>query len=364
MKLLYATSISFPSMLANRLQISAMAGQMYASLGTNFLLGVLDAPENYLAVPVKRMGRISSSIILAWRYLLLIRKGKFTHVFIREERLLFLLGLYLRLTGTKVHIVLEVHWLREGWRERVALHFANTFIAISNGLKEDLIRLRRINAPQILVSHDAVQLERFHTLSSKEELRKLHNFPEDKVVILYTGSFGHHHPWKGVDTMAESVNYANVDWQYIFVGGREDEISLLRKEFPSEQIEFRGHADSTLIPGMLKAADIVVIPNRKGYVLSEKYTSPLKLFEYMASGTPMVASNLPSIREIVCEHEAVFFEPNNPKSLADALRSVLSDYDAALERAERGRVLVTKFTWNQRTRKVLDFIRSQSKMKA
>ena len=69
----------------------------------------------------------------------------------------------------------------------------------------------------------------------------------------------------------------------------------------------------------MKSADILVIPNKQGDKASEEYTSPLKLFEYMASHRPIISSDLPSLREILTEKEALFFKPDSPGDLAKVL---------------------------------------------
>ncbi|KKS24991.1 MAG: Glycosyl transferase group 1 [Candidatus Jorgensenbacteria bacterium GW2011_GWF2_41_8] len=63
--------------------------------------------------------------------------------------------------------------------------------------------------------------------------------------------------------------------------------------------------------------------------MSEKHTSPLKLFEYMASGRPIVASDLLSLREILTEQEAIFFKPDDPLDLALKIKEILVNQSLA-----------------------------------
>ena len=110
------------------------------------------------------------------------------------------------------------------------------------------------------------------------------------------------------------------------------------------------------IPLYLKAADVLVLPNKKGESISEKYTSPLKLFEYMVSQRPIVASNLPSIREILNENNAILFEPNNFKSLALGIKKLIQNKDLAEHLANQAWLEAQKYTWSTRTKKIIEFI--------
>ena len=79
----------------------------------------------------------------------------------------------------------------------------------------------------------------------------------------------------------------------------------------------------------------------------------MKLFEYMASGVPIVASATPANRAQVTEAEVFFYEPDNGESCAETVRYVLSHPDEALARAGRARESVAGFTWEKRARRIL-----------
>jgi glycosyltransferase involved in cell wall biosynthesis len=78
----------------------------------------------------------------------------------------------------------------------------------------------------------------------------------------------------------------------------------------------------------------------------------MKLFEYMASGTPIVASNVPAIREILDEESAYFVEPDNPAALAGGIEKALNDA-ASFERAKRARGRAENYTWLARAKRIL-----------
>ena len=109
-----------------------------------------------------------------------------------------------------------------------------------------------------------------------------------------------------------------------------------------------------------RAADVLVLPNRRDGGQSEYFTSPMKMFEYMASGTPLVASNLPSLREVLSETNAFLVEPDSASALAAGIREVLSRPEQAQSRALQAHHDVAKYSWHQRAQGIIKFISSSS----
>ena len=209
---------------------------------------------------------------------------------------------------------------------------------------------------KILVAPDGVDLKMFYNikLKSKEQARRELGIPIDKKIICYTG---HLYEWKGVHILALSLRYLSNECICYFVGGTEEDIRKFRKFIKDNGISnaiIVGYVSPSIVHEYLVASDVVVLPNiRVG--LSE-FTSPLKLFEYMASRRPIVASDLPAIREILNEKNAVLVKPENPKSLAEGIQKVLNNDKLAIKIAIRAYRDILKYTWDKRAEKILKFI--------
>ncbi|MDP3935128.1 MAG: glycosyltransferase [Candidatus Giovannonibacteria bacterium] len=252
---------------------------------------------------------------------------------------------------------MEVHSLpakpsflhRKTWRK------AKAILVLTSFLKAELIKLG-INENKILILPDAVDLAKFDIKISKEEARKKLNLPQDKKIILYTGSF-YLYDWKGVDILLKAAEEFGTDFLFLLVGGSEREISNFKSQTSNlKNIKLISHKPYAEIPYYLKSADVLVLPNKKGNAMSEKHTSPLKLFEYMASSRLIIASDLPSLREILTEKEAMFFKPNDPKDLADKIKYILTNQNLANQISQNALQKAQNYTWSNRAYRAIDFL--------
>jgi glycosyltransferase involved in cell wall biosynthesis len=98
--------------------------------------------------------------------------------------------------------------------------------------------------------------------------------------------------------------------------------------------------------------DVLVLPNTATHI-SARYTSPLKLFEYMAAGRPIVASDLPALREVLTDGEnALLVEPGNAAQLADAIGRLLHDPELAQRLAAAAWRDVQAYSWDRRAERL------------
>ncbi len=215
---------------------------------------------------------------------------------------------------------------------------------------------------KILCEPNAVDIKEFDIQISKEEARDrlgLDAGNRGKQIAVYTG---HLFGWKGVDTLAKAAEILGNDCLVIFVGGTEKDVIAFKKKYGQvPNILIVGHKLHKEIPIWQKAADVLILPNTAKEAISTFYTSPMKLYEYMASRRPIVASDIPSVREIVDETCAVLVKPDEPEVLAIAIRSVLerSDLsntkliDMAMSRAHLR-------TWDRRADNIIAFMKNNA----
>jgi len=232
-------------------------------------------------------------------------------------------------------------------------------IIVTNGWKVDpCVNLLSLSRKKILVAPNGFDEKQFIAIEKKETARKKLRLPKGQLA-LYTG---HLYDWKGAHVLAEATVYLP-DVTILFVGGTPNEISEFKKKYGAyPNVIFVGQKPHVDIPIYLAAADVLVLPNsnishsKRLHGYSKFETSPIKLFEYMASGRPIIASDLPSIREIIDGESALLVPPDDPKVLAEGIEKILGDKTLGESIAERAKKKGEEYTWQKRGERIINFI--------
>lgn len=245
-------------------------------------------------------------------------------------------------------LVFEAHG-RPSFISRIVARRAYRVIVISKGLKS-VYQTAGVTPEKLVVAPDAVDLDLFDNVPARQGAREEVGLPVGKRVVLYAG---HLYPRKGADTLAATAELVPTA-HFVFVGGASDDLAVFRKRWGSgANIEIIGHVPHAQIPLYLRAADVLALPNSGKDEDSARFTSPMKLFEYMASGTPIVASDVPAIREVLSDESAYFIPPDDPAALAASIEKALDDTPAASRIAVRAHQLVQSYSWKGRAGKIL-----------
>lgn len=234
----------------------------------------------------------------------------------------------LRLIGKDV--IWESHFANSGLFVRLAILLKIPIVVITDGLRTHYLNLG-VAEEMLFVVPDAVDINQFDLGISKDEARMSLGIKSKKPLIIYSGSLL---PWKGVETFKRASD-SLPEYDFMIVKGEP---------------YYR-------VPLFLQAADVLVIPNTGDDKTSRLYTSPMKMFEYMASGRPILASNIPSLREVLNDNNAFFFEADNPDSLADNLNKMIKEEALLVKKSNQARVDVEAYSWSSRAELLYTFIR-------
>ena len=231
----------------------------------------------------------------------------------------------------------------------------------TNRHKKNALRdITGIPDQRIMYVQNAVDVGRFQIELPREEARMRLKLPLHKKIFLYTG---HLFDWKGRDTLFEAHRFLNGEEMLYLVGGTQRDSSEFQRRVDqahAENIVLIGERPHGEIPLWLRAADVLLVPHSGKFDIARFEASPVKLFEYMASGRPIVVSDLPSIREIADGSMVWLCEPDNPKSFVDSIHSALAEKTESEHKAKKAREEVLQYTWEMRSQRIIDFIRSVS----
>jgi len=378
MKLFYLANIRMPTEKAHGVQIAkmseALAGQgidltlvlpkkftpikediyTYYQVKKNFK--IVKIPSiNLIAIDwlFGKLGFYLESLLFSLKVKILIIKHHPDIIYTREHILAWLLKNF------QPKVFLENHVFSESRFYQKCLKNISGLIVITTKLKE----LHQPFCQNILVATDGVDLKQFTLNISQKEARDKLELPLDKKIVLYTG---HLYKWKGAEVLAEAAQYLPENYQVYFVGGTKDDIIEFKSQVSpamsdsegslKSQVKIIGHRPYQEMPIWLKAADVLVMTGNPEAAISQHYTSPMKLFEYMASQRPIVASNMPSFREVLNVSNAVLVKAGDAKALAEGIKKVGENQLLANQLSNQAYQNVQQYTWEKRAQNIKKFI--------
>lgn len=209
-----------------------------------------------------------------------------------------------------------------------------------------------------ITAPNGVDLEDFKVEENINDLKEKFNLPLGKKLVMY---IGHLYRWKGIDVIIRvaEILLARRDVIFILIGGTDEDVKKYKQIAKNRKLTnlvLFGYQKKEKIPEFLKCADILLLPNEPISRESIEFTSPIKMFEYMASKRPIVASDLPSFEEVLNKNNAVLVEPSDPESLIKGIEKVLGDSDLAKKISKQAHKDVQKYTWNKRAKRIIQII--------
>ncbi|MCB9780231.1 MAG: glycosyltransferase family 4 protein [Alphaproteobacteria bacterium] len=359
--LLMVANARFPTEWAHGVQIVAMA-RAFARQGRRVVLAVPDVDNPLERDPFAFFG-VPADFEVRW----LPVRGKLDTT---AERLSFarsVAGLVRRLRPTLVvsrdevagaaaaalaPTIVEVHKL-PGRRQRLyaTLLRAARGVVSTNAWKRDALADLGLPAGRVRVLPNGTDVDGI-AAAVPVDLREQLRLPPGARLVLYSG---HLHTWKGVETLVDAVPLLGDDVHVALLGGRDKDVARFRETHRHPRLHILGRVSADRVAGHLKAADVLVLPNVPVSQESRHETSPLKLFEYMAAGRPVVASDLPAVREIIDETCAVLVPAGDPAALAAGISGLQSQPAQAAGLAEAALARVQAHSWDRRAAQILDF---------
>ncbi len=288
-------------------------------------------------------------------YFLFKRGRKDCVIYTRDEHLLPLLLFFSSQVVWEAHALpRNKNYYLSSWRK------CSLLVCLTKQMKNDLAELG-ITEDKIHVSPDAVDLDVFGIEISPEEARKKVGLPIDRIILGYTGSFKTKGMDKGIKDIIGALKIiGGKNILFVAVGGNEDDLAeygrLAAAAGVAGQVKLLSKVEQKQLAVFQQAFDMLLMPfpRTRHYLY---YMSPLKMFEYMAAKRPIIASDLPTIREVLDEANCIFVRPDDPADLAEKISAVAANPGEFEKNSQEAYNKVEDYTWEKRAQDILNLLK-------
>jgi len=367
MKIAYISNVRIPTEKAHGIQIMKMC-QAFAQNRAELDLiipkrinKIKKDPFNFYSIEkdfnIKRIFSLDllwipfGKALFFWIHTILFTKIVFIYCILKKYDIYytrdFLVVLFFMLR--KKNIYYEVHSIPNKllFLHKLAWKKSRGVIVISNGLKI-AIENYGIDKEKILLARDAVDVIQFQIKQTQKKCREKLNIPQDQKIALYAG---HLYNWKGVDLLAQASKNLEAINVYL-VGGAKEDIIKFKKIYTNKNLHIIGWQPYETIAAWLQVADILVLPSSGKTKIGSVYTSPLKLFEYLAAKKPLVISSVPALQEVLGKDPNVYtFCADDKNSLIKNLKEAMKEKKIPITSQK-----IEQFSWQTRAKNILTWI--------
>jgi len=246
---------------------------------------------------------------------------------------------YERKTYSGLSLVKFAKWI-ENYTWRNATHT----LPVTNVLADHL-RQAGVNDQNITVIHNGVTQQFISEMQSQSIAKQT-----KEIVIGFTGFI---HPWHGLDKAIQAIaQHKNLPLKLVCVGNGDilPELKALAEKLGiADKIEFAGLVTRDKVLSYVKRFDIALQPD------VTDYASPLKMFEYMAVGSVIIAPKCPNIEEILSDKTALFFEKGNQQSFIEQLNYAIENINNLddMRMAVKNSIVEKHFIWQENAKRVI-----------
>ena len=215
---------------------------------------------------------------------------------------------------------------------------------------------------EYLIAPDGVDLERYQNLPAPSRARQMLGLP-DGFTAVYSGSF---YPGRGLEILLPLAQ-AFPQVHFLWIGGDPKQIAAWQEKINSvgiTNVTLTGFKPNEQIPLYQAAADVLLMPFSRSFGGSSggdtsRICSPLKTFEYLATGRAILASDLPVMREVLNESNVCFYTPEDFDSLMSQFSRLISDAQWRSQLAATAQENAVAYDWRRRMARILEGISAQ-----
>ena len=234
--------------------------------------------------------------------------------------------------------------------------------ALARGLEENYgIQFRD---DELQIAPNGVEMERYSSLPDPQAARKQLGLKEGLTI----GYSGHFYPGRGMDVLLDLAK-ALPRLNFLWVGGRSEDIAPWREklqELSLDNVTITGFIPNSQLPLYQAAADILLMPYSREISGSSggniaRVINPMKMFDYLASGRAIVASDIPVFHEVLNDRNVVFCRPENSADWIEAVQALAKDAGKRKKLGSQAQKDAAGYTWKRRAQTTLDKLQKRLK---
>jgi len=243
----------------------------------------------------------------------------------------------------------------EKWAIRESLLVLTVCYSLTRSIEEKCPGMKTFQIEDIPIPGRKVEEKEVEDLKKALDIK-------DEIIILYTGNF---ESYQGVGLLIEGIPQVikqQKDVKFVLVGGKEEQIERMKELAESLNVQdflsFPGNRPLSEMPVFMEMAHILTSPRVEGT------NTPLKIYTYLQSGKPVVATRLFTHTQVLNDDVAMLTDPN-PKGFAQGILELLKDEGLRAQLGKSGKKLVeeeySEKKFAEKVEKVYNFVASRSK---
>jgi len=366
MRIAIITTSQVPSITANSIQVMKVC-QAYCQLGHDVTL-VVPGKKSIDWNEIKQLFGVTTEFKIIYfptiqplkRYDFITQCGFFL-LFQKFDLVHTWMPQIANLSGIlQIPYIMELHGLPTGrfgpgiYKKILFSNHKKRFLCITQALQklfEETYKFK-FKSDEILIAPNGVVLEPYQQLENVAEL-KLQLGLSNKFTAVYTG---HLYQGRGMNLLVDLAKRLP-DVSFLWVGGREKDVDYWRNKIYSQQIKnikLTGFVNNSKIPAYQSIGDVLLMPYENSIAGSSggnsvDFCSPMKMFEYMAAGKPIISSELPILHEVLNEKNAIFCKFDDVEEWVAAIKMLQKNPKTGQELGNQAKIDVRRFTWEERT---------------
>lgn len=294
----------------------------------------------------------------------------FVKSFLKRNKIIFIFRCYIsslsyllihypfrRFTKSKMYF--EVHGFDNSKFHNYILGKMDGLICITENLAKDINEKLKIPSNKIIVARLGFNPDNFNISVERNNILERYNLRKSGKYAVYTG--------KVTKTLPEIHYYYSAakkipDMNFLIVGGKPEVVDFWKNMAANEKISniyFTGFVEPNYVNTLQLFSDILLMYYDSS-IKTAKYASPGKLMEYMSTGKPIVASDIPSVKEVLNENIAFLVPQDNIEKFVEILKNIAIDYDKAAMKGIKCKETVQKFSWENRAKIISGFVNDEN----